>query len=68
MIPIRFGTINIIQIFIKLHLYDNLLSLIIIYSAMGIPVEILIFSGFIKEIPNVLNDAGRIDGCSEYGI
>jgi len=35
---------------------------------MGISVGILIFSGFIKEIPNVLNYAGRIDGCSEYGI
>ena len=68
MIPIRLGTINIMQIFQTLHLYNNLLSLIIIYSAMGIPAGILIFSGFIKEIPNELNDSGRVDGCSEFGI
>lgn len=68
MIPIRLGTINIMQIFQTLHLYNNLLSLIIIYSAMGIPAGILIFSGFIREIPNELNDSGRVDGCSEFGI
>lgn len=68
MIPIRLGTINIMQIFQTLHLYNNLLSLIIIYSAMGIPAGILIFSGFIREIPNELDDSGRVDGCSEFGI
>ena len=68
MIPIRLGTINIVQIFQTLHLYNNLLSLIIIYSAMGIPAGVLIFSGFIREIPNELNDSGRVDGCSEFGI
>ncbi|MCE5329222.1 carbohydrate ABC transporter permease [bacterium] len=68
MIPIRLGTINIMQIFQTMHLYNNLLSLIIIYSAMGIPAGILIFSGFMKEIPDELNDSGRVDGCSEFGI
>jgi raffinose/stachyose/melibiose transport system permease protein len=68
MIPIRLGTINIIQIFIRLNLYDNLLSLIIIYAAYGIPPGILIFSGFMREIPNELSDSARVDGCSEISI
>ncbi|MDY0027746.1 MAG: carbohydrate ABC transporter permease [Candidatus Humimicrobiaceae bacterium] len=68
MIPIRLGTINIMQMFIKLNLYNNLLSLIIIYSAYGIPAGILIFTGFMNDIPNELSDSARVDGCSEIGI
>ncbi len=68
MIPIRLGTINILQMFIKMNLYDNLISLIIVYSAMGIPPGILIFTGFMKEIPEELSDSARMDGCSEVGI
>ncbi|MDD3777600.1 MAG: carbohydrate ABC transporter permease, partial [Actinomycetota bacterium] len=68
MIPIRLGTINIMQMFIKLNLYNNLLSLIIIYAAYGIPPGILIFTGFMRDIPNELSDSARVDGCSEIGI
>jgi len=68
MIPIRLGTINIMQMFLKLNLFNNLLSLIIVYTAMGIPAGILIFTGFIREIPEELSDAARIDGYGETKI
>ena len=68
MIPIRLGTINIVQIMNNLHLFDNLLSLIIIYTVMGIPLGIFILTDFIKMIPEELSNAARIDGCSDYGI
>ena len=67
-IPIKLGTINIVQIFSKLHLFDNLLSLIIIYTVMGIPLGVFILTAFIEEVPEELSNAARIDGCSEYGI
>ncbi len=68
MVPIRLGTINIVQIMSKLHLIDNLLSLIIIYTVFGIPFGIFILTDFIKMIPEELSNAARIDGCSDYGI
>lgn len=68
MIPIKLGTINILQIMVKLHLYDSIASLIIVYTAMGIPIGIFILTGFIKEIPEELSNAARIDGCSEPRI
>jgi len=68
MLPIRLGTINIMQMFIRVNLYNNLLSLIAIYTAMGIPAGILIFTGFIREIPDELRDSARIDGYGETGI
>ncbi|MBN2551994.1 MAG: carbohydrate ABC transporter permease [Spirochaetales bacterium] len=68
MLPIRLGTINIMQIFITINLFNSLISLIIIYTAMGIPAGILIFTGFIREIPDELSDAARIDGYGETRI
>lgn len=68
MIPIKLGTINIVQIMNALHLFDNLFSLIIIYTVMGIPLGIFILTDFIKMIPEELSNAARIDGCSDYGI
>jgi ABC-type glycerol-3-phosphate transport system permease component len=51
MIPIKLGTVNILQIMVKLHFYDNIASLIIVYTAMGIPIGIFILTVFIREIP-----------------
>ncbi|MCL5772319.1 MAG: carbohydrate ABC transporter permease [Actinobacteria bacterium] len=68
MIPIKLGTINIVQIINGLHLFDNLLSLIIVYTVMGVPLGIFILTDFIKMIPEELSNAARIDGCSDYGI
>ena len=68
MIPIRLGTINIAQIFKELNLLNNLLALIIIYTAYGIPFGIFILTDFIRMIPEELSNAARIDGCSDYGI
>lgn len=68
MIPIKLGTVNILQIMVKLHFYDNIASLIIVYTAMGIPIGIFILTDFIREIPEELSNAARIDGCSEPRI
>lgn len=68
MLPIRLGTINLIQMFIKLNLFNTPFALIAVYSAMGIPAGVLIFTGFIRDIPNELIDAARIDGYNETMI
>jgi len=68
MLPIRLGTINIMQIFIAINLFNSLVALVIIYTAMGIPAGILIFTGFMREIPDELSDAARIDGYGETHI
>lgn len=68
MIPIKLGTVNILQIMVKLHFFDNIVSLIIVYIAMGIPIGIFILTDFIREIPEELSNVARIDGCSEPRI
>lgn len=68
MIPIKICTINLVQIMNTLGLFDNLLSLIIINTAVGIPISIFILTQFIRAVPEELSNAARIDGCSDYGI
>jgi len=68
MIPIRLGTINIFQMMKSLNLFDNLLSLIIIYTTMSLPIGIFILTDFVRVIPDSIIEAARIDGSSEFWI
>ncbi len=68
MIPIRLGTIAILQLMAATGLVNTLTSLILVYSAQGLPLSIFILSEFMQQIPADLKDAGRIDRLSEYSI
>ena len=68
LIPIRLGTISIIQIVKTLGLNDTLAGLIPIYVAMGIPIAVLVITAFIRNLPKDLIDAASIDGASEWQI
>lgn len=68
MIPIRLGVINLFQIFQSLKLFDSLLALILIYTAMGIPFSVFIITAYVKQIPREMLEAAQIDGCNEWQI
>jgi raffinose/stachyose/melibiose transport system permease protein len=68
MIPIRLGTINLLQLIKSLNLQDNLLSLIPVYVAMGLPIATFILTSFMRTLPTELYDAARIDGASEWQV
>ena len=50
----------------KVGLYDNRLGLILVYTAIGIPISTYIIRGFMNTIPVDLEEAAIIDGCSFY--
>lgn len=68
MIPIRLGTINLFQIIQQLGLVDNLLGLIPVYVAMGLPIATFVLTSFVRSVPSELSDAARIDGASEWRV
>jgi multiple sugar transport system permease protein len=51
----------------KLHLSDRLWALILIYPSFTIPFATWLLMGFFKSVPQELEDAARIDGCSRFG-
>lgn len=68
MIPIRLGTVAILQLMVSAGLVNTLTALILVYTAQGLPLAIFILSEFMKSVSQDLKDAGRIDGLSEYRI
>jgi raffinose/stachyose/melibiose transport system permease protein len=68
MIPIRLGTVAILQILVATGLINTLWALILVYTAAGLPLSIFILSEFMRQVSDDLKNAGRIDGLSEYKI
>ena len=68
MIPIRLGTVSILQIMVASGLVNTLTALILVYTAQGLPLAVFILAEFMRGISDDLKNAGRIDGLSEYRI
>ena len=68
MIPIRLGTVAILQLMVATGLVNTLVALILVYTASGLPLAVFILTEFMKTVSNDLKNAGRIDGLSEYRI
>ena len=68
MIPIRLGTVAILQGMVAAGLVNTLTALILVYTAQGLPLAIFILSEFMRTVSDDLKSAGRIDGLSEYAI
>ena len=50
----------------KLGLMNNLWSLIITYLAITVPFSIFILTGYFESLPEELDKAARVDGCSRF--
>jgi len=68
MIPIRLGTIGILNIMVASNLVNTHIGLILVYTAQGLPLAVLILSEFMRQVSDDLKNAARIDGLSEYAI
>ncbi|MGZ8785332.1 MAG: carbohydrate ABC transporter permease [Acidimicrobiia bacterium] len=68
MIPIRLGTVSILKVMVSLKLVNNLVALILVYTAMGLPLAVFILSQFFRQVPRDLKDAARLDGAGEYRL
>jgi raffinose/stachyose/melibiose transport system permease protein len=68
MVPIRLGSVSILQIVVALDLINTRTALVLVYVAQGLPLAVMILSEFIRQVPSDLKDAARCDGVSEYRI
>ncbi|NKQ36454.1 MAG: carbohydrate ABC transporter permease, partial [Chloroflexi bacterium] len=68
MIPIRLGTVGILRLMAGMGLVNTLYALILVYTAMGLPLAIFVLTQFMSQVPRELKDAARVDGASEYRI
>nr|WP_067293571.1 carbohydrate ABC transporter permease [Marinobacterium profundum] len=68
MIPIRLGTVSILNLMASLDLVNTLTALVLVYIAQGLPLAVFILSEFIRQVPKELKEAARCDNVSEYKI
>lgn len=68
MLPIKIGSIKLLQMMKAFGLLNTVWSLIPIYVAMGLPISIFILTEFISEIPYELTEAAIIDGSGLFKI
>ncbi len=54
-------------LFANLHLSDTVVGMVIVYTALNIPFTAWLMDGFFRAIPEELDDAAKIDGCSHWG-
>lgn len=68
MVPIRLGSVAILNMMRSAGLNDTLTALVLVYVAQGLPMSIFILSEFIQQVPKDLRDAARCDGVPETRI
>lgn len=67
-VPIHAAILPVFLLLSKLKMLDSYESLIIPYAAFGLAMAILIFTGFMQDIPKELDEAACLDGCNTWGI
>ena len=66
MLPIRLGTVPLIKIMTSWALMDTLTALILVYTAMQLPLAIALMTTYFRAVPTELKEAARIDGAGEW--
>jgi multiple sugar transport system permease protein len=54
-------------LFNKIRMIDNLFTLILIYTAMNIPLVVWLLWDFFAELPVEIEESALVDGCSRMG-
>jgi ABC-type glycerol-3-phosphate transport system permease component len=69
-LPIVTAVIPLFMMFKAMGIINTRLSLILTYSASawGIPIAVILLSGYLSEIPVEIFEAAKIDGCSTLGV
>ena len=68
MVPIRLGTVSILQLMVELNLVNTLTALVLVYVALNLPFTIWLLYGFIDQLPIELEEAAAIDGCGPFRV
>ncbi len=68
MLPIKIGSIRLLQLVKAMGLIDTIWSLFPVYIAMGLPIAVFVLTEFIREIPNEITEAAVIDGAGRFKI
>ena len=67
MFPIAILSIPLAVTFLQLGLYDNLISVALVHTAMALPFIVLVTGGVFVAVSHELEEAAQTLGCSRWG-
>lgn len=67
MVPYGVIAIPVFTVIVDLHLLNTLLGLILVYTASSVPLGVFLMFSFFESIPDELEEAAQIDGCTPIG-
>jgi len=68
MLPIKIGSIRLLQLIKGMGLLNTLWGLFPVYTAMGLPIAVFVLTEFIRQIPAELTEAAVIDGAKRSKV
>lgn len=66
MIPLQMVLLPLYTIYYRVGLLNNLLALILTYVAFGMPLNVFLFTGFLKPVPREVLESAIVDGANIY--
>ena len=67
-VPVQLIIIPVFVMFRQAGLLGSIWSLVLVYAVFGVPLGVLVLTGFFQALPKDLEDAARIDGASHFQI
>jgi raffinose/stachyose/melibiose transport system permease protein len=67
-VPVQLIILPLFILFRQMGLLGDLRSLIVVYGVFGIPLGVLVLTGFFGVLPRDLEEAARIDGASHLEV
>lgn len=67
-IPFQSIMIPLVRVTGTLGLNNSRIGLMIAYFGFGVSLPIFLYHGFMKSIPNSIEESAIVDGCSPYGV
>ena len=66
LIPMQMVFLPMFTIYFHLHLIDSLWSLIIAYTAFGLPLAVFLMASYFRAVPREVLEAATLDGANIY--
>ncbi|MCU1580255.1 MAG: binding-protein-dependent transport system inner rane component [Rhodoglobus sp.] len=67
MVPFGVIAIPVFTVIVDLGLLNTLVGLVLVYTANAIPLGVFLMYSFFESIPDELEEAAQVDGCSPFG-
>src|SRR5262249_21910586 len=67
-VPITALLIPIYTLINGFQLLSSHVGIIAVYTGLWMPFSVLLLRGYYESLPRELEDAARIDGCSDFGV